>query len=53
MLYNETLNAIPLNTIPLNQILLNDHKKMCSSSIIYIVLFVYALVVFLFIFIGI
>ena len=39
MLYNETLNAIPLNTLPLNEILLNNHQKMCSSSTIYIVLF--------------
>ena len=30
LIYNETLNIIPLNTIPLN-----DHKKMCSSCTIY------------------
>ena len=33
MLYDETLNAIPLNAI-----LLNDHKNMCSCTI-YVVLF--------------
>ena len=34
ILYNETLDIISLNAIPLN-----DHKKMCSSCTIYIVLF--------------
>ena len=35
MLYNETLNPIPLNAIPLNV-----YKKACSSCMVYIVLFV-------------
>ena len=34
LIYNETLNAIPLN----------DYKKMCSSCTLYIVLFVVFLV---------
>ena len=54
MLYNETLNAIPLNAIPLN-----IYKKVCYSCMIYIVLFLVFLktsiccVVFLSISIGI
>ena len=34
MLYNETLDAIPLNTIPLN-----EFKKMSNFCTVYIVLF--------------
>ena len=34
MLYNETLDVIPLDVIPLN-----DYKKVCRSCTIYIVLF--------------
>ena len=34
MLYNETLDVIPLDTIPLNV-----YKKVCNSCTIYIVLF--------------
>ena len=50
---NETLNIIPLDSIPLNV-----YKKVCSSCMVYIVLFVVLLItniccVFLFIFIGI
>ena len=43
MLYNETLNAIPLNV----------YKKVCNSCTVYIVLQTYAFVAFLSIFIGI
>ena len=39
MLYNETLNAIPLNAIPLNAIPSNVYKKVCNSCMLYIVLF--------------
>ena len=39
MLYNKTLNAIPLNAIPLNV-----YKKVCNSCVIYIVLFVVFLI---------
>ena len=39
MLYNETLNAIPLNAIPLN-----IYKKVCNSCMIYIVLFIVFLI---------
>ena len=39
MLYNETLNPIPLNAIPLNV-----YKKACSSCMIYMVLFVIFLI---------
>ena len=39
MLYNETLNAIPLNAIPLN-----IYKKVCNSCMIYIVLFLVFLI---------
>ena len=52
--YNETLDVMSLNTIPLN-----THKELCNSCTIHIVLFTIvfiisnALVVFLFIFIGI
>ena len=34
MLHNETLDVISLNAVPLD-----DHKKMCRSCAIYIVLF--------------
>ena len=34
MLYNVTLDVIPLDAIPLN-----DYKKVCNSCTIYIVLF--------------
>ena len=39
MIYNETLNAIPLNAIPLNV-----YKKLCGSCTLYIVLFAVFLV---------
>ena len=39
MLYNETLDLMPLNTIPLNSIPLNVYKKVRNSCTIYIVLF--------------
>ena len=39
MLYNETLNAIPLN-----EILLNVYKNVCNSCMVYIVLFVIFLI---------
>ena len=35
MLYNETLNVVPLDIIPLNV-----YKKVCNSCMVYIVLFV-------------
>ena len=39
MLYNETLNAIPLNAIPLN-----IYKKVSNSCMTYIVLFLVFLI---------
>ena len=39
MLNNETLNVIPLDVIPLS-----DYKKVCSSCMLCIVLFVISLI---------
>ena len=37
---NETIDVISSNAIPLNAIPLNVYKKVCNSSMVYIVLFV-------------
>ena len=39
MFYNETLNVILLDVVPLNAIPLSVYKKICSSCVVYIVLF--------------
>ena len=39
MLYNQTLGVIPLNAVPFNV-----YKKVCSSCIVYIILFAVFLV---------